>query len=232
MIGPSRAPVAAETDNGNGSVPATPYSSNRALIRNLTLPSVPNFDIPPSPPGSPLPGSDKKFTHFLELKKQGIRFNEKLARSSALKNPSLLQKLMNFAGLEDQDQYTTTLSTELWDPAAFPLSAFKDELAKNQQEITRLKEAEKSRTQRENIDFVSATDSCQSSRGGTPGVKGLKGSVAERVMAGLNRDKPRSPQVVEGGIRANLSHRGGKHGGGSEGLSSRSPKRRKRSRSR
>ena len=139
---------------------------------------------------------------------------------------------MSFAGLENQDQYTNTLPMDLWDPAGFPPSAFKDELAKSQHKTTKLKETEKARTQRENIEFVSATNSGQSSRGGTPGVKGLKGSAAERVMAGLDRNRPRSPQVFEEGTRGNLSHRGGKHGGRSEGVSSRSPKRRKRSRSR
>ena len=31
--------------------------------------------------------TNARFKHFLELKKQRIHFNEKLARSSALKNP-------------------------------------------------------------------------------------------------------------------------------------------------
>ena len=55
--------------------------------------------------------------------------------------------------------------------------------------------------QREAIDFVPDSLSAASSRGGTPtssaGRSGLKSSAAERVMAGLNRDKVRSPQVSD-----------------------------------
>ncbi|KAL9043576.1 MAG: hypothetical protein Q9214_003244, partial [Letrouitia sp. 1 TL-2023] len=80
-----------------------PYSSKQALIRNLTLPPIPSLDIPPSPPGSPRPNIERKFEHFIALKKQNVHFNNKLASSSALKNPMLLKKLMKSAGLEETD---------------------------------------------------------------------------------------------------------------------------------
>lgn len=186
------------------SAPSSPYSRSRAAIRALTLPSNPNLDIPPSPPGSPPPGTDAKFTHFLDLKRQGIHFNAKLASSAALKNPSLLPKLMQSAGVTEDAQFATTLSTELWDPAGFPQYAFKEELAKSQQAVGKRLETERSKGQRENVDFVLAAGTGQPNSGGIPPSRGLKGSAAERVMAGLNRDKDVS----------------------------RSPKRRKRSRSR
>jgi hypothetical protein len=175
--------------------PQSPYSENRARIRDLTLPSVPNLDMPPSPPGSPSQSSNKKFAHFLELKKQGVHFNEKLAKSSALKNPSLMQKLMDFAGISEEEQYSNTLPKEAWDPAKFPVSAYKEELAKIQQKILRLREDAKIRGQRESVEFVSASNG--SGKSGIQGTGGIAGrSAAERVMAELERGRSNSPQVA------------------------------------
>ena len=180
-------------DKDINSASQSPYSANRALAHDLTFPPVPNFDIPPSPPGSPLPGMDHRFGHFLELKKNGVHFNEKLARSSALKNPSLLQKLMSFAGVDDLEQYVTTLSADLWDPARVPVWAYKEELAKSHSEVSKKREDDKVRLGRESIDFIKAPISGQSSTGGTPapnaGVKGLRTSAVERVLAGLDRER-------------------------------------------
>jgi hypothetical protein len=176
----------------------SPYSANRALLRDLTLPSLPSYHIPPSPPGSPNESTNAKFKHFLELKKKGVHFNEKLANSSALKNPSLMQKLMDFSSIDEAGQYDTTLSKELWNPAAFPAYAYKEELAKNQQKILKKTEDEKARGQRENVDFVPASTNVEStSKGGTPGHIGRPGqkSAVERVMAGLDRGRSNSPQV-------------------------------------
>ena len=184
---------------------------------------------------------NEKFGHFLELKKQGIHFNEKLARSSALKNPSLLRRLMDFAGLDEHDQYETTISRDVWDPTGFPSWAYKEELAKSQQEVLRKKEEERARSQRESIEFVSASVSGQSSRAGTPaaigGKLGLRGSAAERVMAGLDRERRESPKISQGPGRSDSHQRDRRDGrvvgpDGGERRRSRSPRRRKRSRSR
>ena len=122
---------------------------------------------------------DAKINHFLNLKKRGIHFNSKLAASSALKNPGLLPKLMDSAGLTDQnDQYKTTLPEDLWSPAGFPPWAYKEELARSQQEVAKKKEAEKRGMGRE---FVSATNDTADS-----GRPGRNASAAERVMAGLS----------------------------------------------
>ncbi len=178
------------------SAPSSPYTSHRTTIRNLTLPTKPNLDIPPSPPGSPT-DAEQKFAHFLELKRQGVHFNAKLASSSALKNPSLLPKLMISAGVDESKQYASTLPSELWNPLGFPKWAYKEELGKSQQDVMSQKEEDRGQRQRENIDFVSAGIPTQSNRGGTPGVstKGIRGSAAERVMAGLDREKKSSPQL-------------------------------------
>lgn len=211
--------------------PQSPYSVNRSLIHNLTLPPSPNFDIPPSPPGSPPFGLDKKFEQFIDLKKQGLHFNEKLARSSALKNPSLLQKLMKFAGVKEHDQYVTTLPRDVWDPLGFPALAYKADLLRSQQDISKKRDEAKFRLHRENIEFVSSTASGQSSKGGTPasdvGIKVPRGSAAERVMAGLDREKTRSLMADVSSAQADLERRGGRH----DGLQHRNNTR-KRSRSR
>ncbi|KAL8740917.1 MAG: hypothetical protein Q9190_006429 [Brigantiaea leucoxantha] len=175
-------------DARSSSGPNSPFSAQRASIRDLTLPVAPNLDIPPSPPGSPLLESEKKFEHFLELKKQGVHFNEKLASSPALKNPRLLQKLMQSAGLAENDQYATTLPKTIWDPSSFPAWAFKEELAKTQQATQQKRSDLSTKTQRSNLEFVSARNN-ETSKKPTSAVDGPKSglSAAERVMAGLSR---------------------------------------------
>jgi len=204
LVGPSLGPTDVPTElqlpeDDDTMAPQSPYSANRALLRDLTLPTVPNYDIPPSPPGSPMESTNSKFKHFISLKKQGVHFNEKLAKSSALKNPSLMQKLMDFSDIDEAGQYATTLPKNLWNPDGFPEYAYKEELAKSQQKILKKKEDEKARGQRESVDFVPATASGESlSRSGTPGgIGGRTGqkSAAERIMAGLDRGRSSSPQV-------------------------------------
>ncbi|KAL8767452.1 MAG: hypothetical protein Q9209_006038 [Squamulea sp. 1 TL-2023] len=189
----------------------SPYSANRVAIRNLTLPTMASLDIPPSPPGSPPPGISHKFEHFMQLKKQGMHFNDKLAGSSALKNPMLLQKLMSSAGLTEIDQYATTLSTDVWDPTAFPAWAYKEELAKSQLDIARRKADENKQTQRDCVDFVPATNAGNVRLAGTPatvsGLKAMAGGAAERVGARLNMDGSWAPQEMNGGVRRDSERR-------------------------
>ncbi|GES64529.1 HCNGP-domain-containing protein [Aspergillus terreus] len=136
---------------------SSPFSTSRALIQDLTLPPVPNLDIPPSPPGSPNPAANAKFAHFLSLKKQNVHFNEKLASSSSLRNPSLLQKLMEHAEIDDQAQYSTSLPLEVWDVTRLPTWGYKEELLKAQKELQYKTEEQKLAGQRDTIDFVAAT---------------------------------------------------------------------------
>lgn len=136
---------------------SSPFSTPLALIHDLTLPPVPNLDIPPSPPGSPDPTANAKFAHFLSLKKQGTHFNEKLAGSKSLKNPSLLKKMMNHAGIDDQAQYSTSLSHDLWDASNLPDWGFKEELLKAQQDIRHKTEEKRLTGQWDSIEFVSGT---------------------------------------------------------------------------
>ncbi|KAL4996852.1 HCNGP-like protein-domain-containing protein [Aspergillus recurvatus] len=129
-------------------------SSNRTLIHDLTLPPVPNLDIPPSPPGSPNPEANAKFAHFLSLKKQGIHFNDKLASSVSLKNPSLLSQMMEHAGIDDQAQYLTSLPTDMWNTSDLPSWGYKEQLLKAQRELDAKAEEGRTKGQRDTIEFV------------------------------------------------------------------------------
>ncbi|KAF2178497.1 hypothetical protein K469DRAFT_754364 [Zopfia rhizophila CBS 207.26] len=224
-------PVSLPTDDV--ATPQSPYTSTRSAIQNLTLPTVPNFDIPPSPPGSPPPSSTKKFAQFLELKKKGVHFNQRLESSTALRNPSHLQKLMDFAGIRAEEQYTSTLPKDIAVPAVFPEWAYVEQLTASQKQITKAREEHQARVQREAIEFVPATGSGVSSKTGTPSARGPRSSAAERVMAGLGREKSGSPYSQDRSKRKELEHRGGRndHSRSRWRSRSRSPKR-KRSRSR
>lgn len=187
LLGPSHpttegveSPLPADGDSS----PQSPHSMDRGVLRDLTLPTVPSYDIPSSPPGSPVASTNAKFKHFLDLKKQGVHFNDRLAKSVALKNPSLMQKLMDFSEIDDAGQYVTTLANEVWDPNGFPESSSKEELSKCQQKILRQRE-ERSKG---SINFVSASANNDSSKLGQK-------SAAERIMAGLDRGRSNSPQI-------------------------------------
>lgn len=159
---------ASTPQGGDQQAPSSPYTANRTLIHNLTLPTVPNLDIPPSPPGSPSQATSQaaltaKFDKFLELKrKKGTHFNAKIADSHALKNPPLMDKLLGFVGVstsfsdgsvEGTEQYATTLDKELWDPACFPEWAYRGPLRKAQEQTQK----EKGRAKGEAVQFVPAS---------------------------------------------------------------------------
>ncbi|KAF3005887.1 hypothetical protein E8E13_009344 [Curvularia kusanoi] len=157
--GPAASPPPPENDVADGAPPGSPYTSNRAIIQNLTLPTVPNFAIPPSPPGSPPQRATKKFAQFLELKKKGQHFNQRLESSSVLRDPGHSQKLMDFAGVSEEEQYASTLPDDLAVPTMFPPWAYVEELRASQKKFLKAKEQERSKNPREAIDFVSAAKS-------------------------------------------------------------------------
>ncbi|KAL2262303.1 hypothetical protein VTK26DRAFT_1807 [Humicola hyalothermophila] len=173
--------------------PRSPYTATRALLRDLTLPSHANMDIPPSPPGSPPPGHDAltaKFDHFLALKRKppggggggggggvggAMHFNARLAESAGMRNPSLMDKLLGFVGVETDfhfpaaagdegggggggggikatEQYATVLPTAVWDPHCFPPQAYRGELRKAQERMAK----ERERGRGEPVEFVPA----------------------------------------------------------------------------
>ncbi|KAJ4163844.1 hypothetical protein LMH87_005548 [Akanthomyces muscarius] len=163
--------------------PSSPYTTTRSLIHDLTLPSVPNFDIPPSPPGSPSPSSgttNAKLEQFLSLKRKGTHFNAKLEQSSALRNPALTDKLLQFVdipppgGGERGLQYTTTLSGELWSPDAFPAWAFREKLRKGRDKVAKEREAARAAPGRSGVEFVSGATTAVATTGGGGLSKGEK----------------------------------------------------------
>lgn len=151
--------------------PSSPYSANRALLHQLTLPTVPDLDIPQSPPpGSPSSdarrgGLTAKFDKFLELKRtKGVHFNARIADSRAFRNPEQTDKLLGFIGIEtkfDRDsgaagasQYATTLPSDLWNPAGFPAWAYRVQLRRTQEKQAK----ERTRAQGEAVQFISAAN--------------------------------------------------------------------------
>ncbi|KAI0470289.1 HCNGP-like protein-domain-containing protein [Xylaria cf. heliscus] len=134
--------------------PGSPYTATRALLRDLTLPAVPDMAIPPSPPGSPpSAATGKKLENFLELKKKGVHFNARLADTTSMKNPALADKLMAFAGLDHRDQYRTTLAPDLLcGPDAFPRHAYKEQLRQSQSDVAQAR----TRAAGDPVKFVSA----------------------------------------------------------------------------
>jgi hypothetical protein len=131
--------------------PGSPYTSNRLQIQNLTLPSIPNFDIPPSPPGSPPQPSSKKFAQFLTIKSKGQHFNQRLEQLPALRDPSHLPNLLDFAGVSKVDSYASTLSDALGVPSVWPSWAYGDKLDESQKRLS--KSSKEGRTR---VDFVPA----------------------------------------------------------------------------
>ncbi|KAJ8107097.1 hypothetical protein OPT61_g9100 [Boeremia exigua] len=166
--GPTVLPPPPENDADDAVPPGSPYTSGRALIQNLTLPTVPNFAIPPSPPGSPPQRATKKFVQFLELKKKGQHFNQRLESSSVLRDPGHSQKLMDFAGISEEARYASSLPDSLAVPAVFPPWAYVEELRASQKRICKAKEQESQRTKmpREAIEFISGRSSTPSRSAG------------------------------------------------------------------
>ncbi|KAF2857772.1 hypothetical protein K470DRAFT_206530, partial [Piedraia hortae CBS 480.64] len=87
----------------------------RQRVQELTMPTIPNFAIPnsPEPEESTKSAITAKFERFLALKKQNVHFNERLKNSPALGNPSLLPKLMEFAGITQNESYASALPEHL-----------------------------------------------------------------------------------------------------------------------
>lgn len=119
------------------------------------------MDIPPSPPGSPPPATNKKFAQFLELKRKGVHFNAKIESSTALRNPGLMDKLLGFTGLDadPREQYESVVGGDLWDPKGFPEWAYRGKLRESREGLAREREAERAAGGRTAVDFVPATGS-------------------------------------------------------------------------
>ena len=159
------------TDTSDGVDPDLQTMSERDAIRMLTQSTHPMTSIPPSPPGSPDPAANARFRRFLELKAKGIHFNEDLASKSSFRNPKLLSSMMARAGIDESEQYNTSLPKQLWDPTAFPPTAYKEELLKSQQMLREKDETRKkelSASGKRTIEFVPADRAGPGSQDSTP----------------------------------------------------------------
>jgi hypothetical protein len=174
--------IEAAPDGDSLEEPQSPYSANRNLIQSLTLPTVPNVDIPPSPEGSPPRGVTKKFEQFLSLKKKGTHFNAKLENSQALKNPSLMDTLLEFVQVDAAAQYETTLPTMLWNPQGFPEWASVERLKRTREKVVKEREMEQASGTRSSVDFVPALAAASTST--PPG--GISKGERSRTKGGRN----------------------------------------------
>ncbi|KAK5720031.1 hypothetical protein LTR15_007304 [Elasticomyces elasticus] len=188
-LGPAQGPSALAQDMSDtpSDPPASPYTSERLRVRELTMPPFPNFEIPDAPPlpqmnseeAAALAATTKKFERFLELKKQGVHFNERLQNSSSLRNPSLLPKLMEFASISLEDSYASTISeSEGGVPVKWAEECYVENLVKQNEKREKKRVAE-----REKVDFVPAqAKSRASSAAGTPasGATGRKSRFDKR----------------------------------------------------
>jgi HCNGP-like protein len=102
--------------------PMTSLENTSDLIRQATMPILPpdmdDFGIPPSPPGSPSSLLTQKIENIREWRERGVYFNDNLASNKSFRNPRILEKLRGYAGI--QDQYSSHLSTSIWNPHGFP----------------------------------------------------------------------------------------------------------------
>lgn len=205
-MGPSRPSQSPPTEEEAAMRPSSPYTNLRLRMRDLTQPPTMVADIPPSTPSSPDATAELRIKRFLELKKQGVHFNEDLGKKTTFRNPSLLSTMMDRAGIDEKAQYATSLPKELWDPFNFPQWAYKEGLRKKQEELHDKEEQQKkamSATGLRKIDWVGGETSADLGKSDTPS-DGPRGSTAERVMAGLNRDRMPSPIVKESSKRRRL----------------------------
>lgn len=153
-------------DQNSNEPPKSPYTTTRSLLHSLTLPSHPNTSIPPSPPGSPPPALTSKFDTFLTLKSNPrgpTHFNARLSASVTMRNPGLMDKLLDFVGIDDgPGQYATVLGRECgWDAEAFPAWAYKGQLRRAADRAMK----ERERKVGGMVEFVSAGEEMEGRQG-------------------------------------------------------------------
>ena len=171
--GPSVAGPQLSGSDSDGAL--SPYTFERQRLRDLTMPTHANFAIPSStspPPknseeAATLAATTKKFDRFLELKKQGLHFNARLLDSASLRNPSLLPKLMDFAGISEDESRASTFDVQDGGvPVEWPEEWYAENLVKENERRER-----KAKEGRKEVEFVSAAaggKSGASSKAGTP----------------------------------------------------------------
>lgn len=135
----------------------SPYSWAMNKRRELTMPPVPNFDIPPPPQETAPAAIEAKFKHFLQLKSKGLHFNNDLDTKHEFKDPAYMEKRLKFAGVEPQNEYECTLSKDCYD-TDWPEDAYYDKMKEKQvAEAARRREARKGQSR----EFVRSSEDSQ-----------------------------------------------------------------------
>jgi hypothetical protein len=186
-LGPTRGPVAQPNVEESERLqdiarPEPSQPSSRQAIHEFTYPLNRNHEIPPSPPGSPAPGSTAKFEKWLEHKKKGLHFNQKLQSNSGFHNPGYLQSSLKKLGLTQEDEYGSTLPPDVAVPAIFPEWAYVEQLTESQKKITKEREAKIAKGQRSAVEFVPASSESQAPKNSQRRGGRHPQSIAERVL--------------------------------------------------
>jgi hypothetical protein len=113
---------------------------------------------------------------------------------------------MDFAGINEEDQYASTLPAGLAVPVVFPEWAYAEELKASQKRIFKEREQKKSRAPREAVEFVSAAKPSTPRSTDTPAGKGTKEGATE-VISSQSKEQPNRSSSQIAGKRKELEHR-------------------------
>ncbi|CAG8483840.1 8423_t:CDS:2 [Ambispora leptoticha] len=120
------------------------------------IPNVENWGIPAEPDAECDQNVQTKIEHFLQLKEQGVLFNENLLKSKAFRNPHIYSKLVEFIEL---DEIGSNFPKDVFDPYGFPREMYADKLAETQRKITEERQNAQLQQQRTHIQFVGSSGS-------------------------------------------------------------------------
>ncbi|KAK9711448.1 SAP30-binding protein, variant 2 [Basidiobolus ranarum] len=136
------------------------YLKFRELLVPKTIVGIDNYGIPGEPEDECDPDLQAKIAKWIELKNQGISFNDRLSKNKAFRNPNIYDKFVQFIEL---DETGSNFPSDIYDPKGFPPEAYSNEIEKLQK--LRAEERSRRQQQRAEIEFVNSNsrNSTQSS---------------------------------------------------------------------
>ncbi|KAL7008132.1 hypothetical protein EMMF5_002314 [Cystobasidiomycetes sp. EMM_F5] len=147
---------AAEAHIEQPRIPQTSSHKSRSRRWGLAEYGIP----PPSPDIGPDPTLDAKLRHFHSLRAQGIRFNATLQANKSFRNPSILQKLVDFVAV---DEKKSAFPAQVWESSAgMGADAWADAIAETQKQKSEERQKAQERGKRSNIEFESSSQSSSS----------------------------------------------------------------------